>query len=276
MVGGVLTQVAEQLGGAFARRAPQDSVDEAVAGATATLGQLDAVGDDRVVGCATEVEQLVQAEAQGRKQGAVQALGGPVGKPPEHMIEREATLDRAIGEAHRQGTVARVKRLSLGLERMVGVGTPLEDTTDDLICTHARGRHWRFASGSSPLCATARLAGLGLPNIGVPGLGHQAAGKPWPRRNAFACMGRLPGGCTSRNSSKPSEQPSRRRSPSAYTPRCAGSSDASEARRTPSSVPSARATRAPMWGYRARTRRSSRAADFSGSSTRSSGPIFSA
>ena len=71
LLGCVLAQLAEQRGRALARSPAQDGVDESVTGATTGLCQLDAVGDDRTVGGAAQVEQLVQAEAQGRQQGRI-------------------------------------------------------------------------------------------------------------------------------------------------------------------------------------------------------------
>jgi hypothetical protein len=52
-------------------------------------------------------------------------------------------LDRAIGEPHRKGAVARVQLASLGLQSLVGVGTLLENPTDDGVGGAARGRYGR-------------------------------------------------------------------------------------------------------------------------------------
>ena len=79
LLGRGVGQRGQQLARARARGAPQDGVDEPVPAAGAPLGELDRVGHDRVVGRPAEVEQLVQAQAQGGENRRVEAVGGPLG-----------------------------------------------------------------------------------------------------------------------------------------------------------------------------------------------------
>ncbi len=79
----------------LARGATQDRVDEPVARPVAVLGQLDGLVDGRVDAYAIQEHELVEPEAQGRERRGVQALGRPARQLGDHMVERQAPLDRA-------------------------------------------------------------------------------------------------------------------------------------------------------------------------------------
>ena len=110
----------------LARGPPQDRVDEPVPGASLVLGQLDGLGDGRVVGGALQVQQLVQAQAQGVDDRRVEPAHVAFGQLADHVVERRAALDRAVGQAHRQRPFAPVQLLRRRAQRLVGVGAVLE------------------------------------------------------------------------------------------------------------------------------------------------------
>ena len=70
----VLGEAREKRAGALARGAAQHRVDEPVAGARACLCELDVVSDDRAVGRACQVHELVQPQSQRRQHGRDFAL----------------------------------------------------------------------------------------------------------------------------------------------------------------------------------------------------------
>ena len=140
LLGGGVGESAEELLRALARGASEHGVDETVARATPALGELDGVGDDRVVGRATQVEQLVQAEPERGQHGRVEALHRAPGELLDQVIERGLALDRAEGQAHRQRAVAWIEIARLGLQRVIGVGALLEDAAQHGERAAARGR----------------------------------------------------------------------------------------------------------------------------------------
>ena len=71
-LGRLVARAVQQLG-ALARGAAQHRVDEAVPAACARLGELDRIRDDRVVGGAAQIQQLIQAESQRCQQRRIEA-----------------------------------------------------------------------------------------------------------------------------------------------------------------------------------------------------------
>ena len=111
------------------------------------LGELDGVADDRVVGRAAQVEELVQPEAQRGQHRRVEARGRALGELLDQVVERALALHGAVGESHRKRAVARIERPRLGLQRLVGVGAVLEHPAQHGVGAAARGRRDRGGGG---------------------------------------------------------------------------------------------------------------------------------
>ena len=92
------------------------------------LGELDGVGDDRVVGRAVQVQQLVQPEPQRRQQRRVQLArrGARRAARSGGRASPCAGPRRRRGASRARGRARRASR-GLGVQRAVGVGAVLED-----------------------------------------------------------------------------------------------------------------------------------------------------
>jgi len=133
----LIAQLRQQRG-ALARTPPEYRIDQAVTATRASLCQLHPVRDDRVVGRAVQVQQLIQTEPQRRQEPRIQSLRGAIGETLDQIVERALALHGSVEQAHRQRPIARVEPLRLALQCAVGVGAVLEHPSQDDICADAR------------------------------------------------------------------------------------------------------------------------------------------
>jgi len=138
----LIAQLTQQCG-ALPRAATEHRVDQAMTAARTSLGQLDPIRHDRVVGRAVQVQQLVQPQPQRRQQPRIQPLRRAVGETLDQVVERALALHSPVEQAHRQRPVARVELLRLALQRTVGVGAVLEDPAQHHVGAATRGGHPR-------------------------------------------------------------------------------------------------------------------------------------
>ena len=121
----------------------QDRVDDAVA--LTRLGELDGLGDRRVVRDA-RVEQLVEADPQ---RGADAGLEPALRELPGDPRQRPLALNRAVGEAHRQRALARIQVGGLAAERAIRERVLLEDAAHDAMRDHpGRARAHQMTPGT--------------------------------------------------------------------------------------------------------------------------------
>src|SRR5436190_6248114 len=163
------------------------------------------------------VGELIRAEAQRRANGRIQLAQRAAPEFLDRVVERANALHGAVGEALRERTIARVEPFRCRAQHAIGVRIVLEHTQDYLVRSLPRS--------------------------------HRT-----PRRNSSYVMRRLPSGCTSSRTSRPSSTPVRQ-----------------TRTRRPSTMPPA-----PMCGESARTRLWSSSAGRLQSSSRSPAVIFSA
>ena len=106
---GVPSGSASTSGARLARRAAQDGVDEA--GAAARRGAWRARPTRSTAACgghAVQERELEHARAAARRARRARAAATrPLGERLDHVVERRAALDDAVGEAHRERAVAR-------------------------------------------------------------------------------------------------------------------------------------------------------------------------
>src|SRR5204862_8266590 len=135
--------------------------------AAASLRELDALGDRRVVGHPVEEQQLEETEPQRIPNARVELRRRPRGEQPDQVVECRASLHRPVRELLCERPLATIQSRSVGLgaERAVREGALVEYALEDAVC-------------DSPA----------------------AHGTPWPRRYAAASIGREPGGTTSTSS----------------------------------------------------------------------------
>ena len=132
--GGVLGQRRDQPA-RLAGGAPQDGVDEPGAAARVLLGELHGLADRRVGRDAVEVGELEGPEPQRRHDRGLEAVQPAPGERGDHVVERGAALDGAVGQAGREAEVARVEPepLRLPAQRAIGPRALLEDAAQDRV-----------------------------------------------------------------------------------------------------------------------------------------------
>ena len=229
-----------------------------------SLGQLDHLVHDGVLGGAPEVQELEQAQAQDRQHRRVEAGERALDELRGDVVERGPPLDGAEAEGHGQRPVARFEAGRLRRERAIGVGALLEHPADDAQGAGARRGDAATGAGGG------RSGHLRAPAPQV----VLAAHRPPPGRLDDQQLERALG------AAEHGPGPRERHHPGAVG-RAGGGvgglpSPSTRAALTPRRVPSSRTTYAPMWGVSARTTRSSSTADRLGSSSRSGGSIFAA
>ena len=121
--------------------APQDGVDEPGAAARGALGELDRLADRRVRGHAVQEHELEHPEPQRGQDGGLEPRDRPSGQLLDHVVERRAALDDAVGEPRGERAVARIEAVAarLAVQRAVGVGALLEDPSNDRVRAGASG-----------------------------------------------------------------------------------------------------------------------------------------
>ena len=97
------------------------------------------VVDRRVVGDPAHQQDLGEPQAQRVPHRRVKRRGGAAGERVDHMVERPGALHGAVGERHRQATVARVELGGLGVQGAVRVRALREHAGDDAERDHSRG-----------------------------------------------------------------------------------------------------------------------------------------
>ena len=105
------------------------------------LGQLDRLADRRVGGDAVQEGELEHAEPQRGEHGGLELRDRPPRQRLDHVVERRAALDDAVGEPHGERAVTRLEAVAarLAVQRAVGVGALLEDPPDDRVRAGASG-----------------------------------------------------------------------------------------------------------------------------------------
>ena len=134
----------------------------------ARLRQLDGLVDRGVVGRGAGLEQLEQAESQGGQHRPVQLVGRAGGEQLDQMVGRAASLDRAVREPLRLGSLTSVQTVARGGGRECAIGprVVLEDPAENLIGGAAPGRHVdgsRRARDHFPRSSPALSRGSGWP-----------------------------------------------------------------------------------------------------------------
>ena len=115
--------------------AAQDRVDEPGAAARVLLGELHRLAHRGVGRHAVEVGELEDPEPQRGRARRVEAVDVAPGERRDHVVERGAALDGAVGQAGGEAEVARVEAepLRLAAQRAIGPGVILEDPAQDRV-----------------------------------------------------------------------------------------------------------------------------------------------
>ena len=141
--------------GRASRAARRSTAFTSPAPARELLGQLDRLADRRVGGHAVQERELEYAEPERREHGGLEPVDRPAGELLDHVVERRAALDGAVGKPRCERAITRVEPAAprLAVKRTVGVGALLEYPADDRIRARACGWTPRFAArpASTPI-----------------------------------------------------------------------------------------------------------------------------
>jgi hypothetical protein len=126
-------------GARLAGRPPQDGVDEAGAARRVPLGERDGLRHRGVGRHAVEEHELEDAESERGQDRGLEPARRPLGERGDHVVERRAPLDGAVGELGGERALAgrQLEPRGLGVQRAVGVRILLEDAPHDRVRTRA-------------------------------------------------------------------------------------------------------------------------------------------